>query len=47
MRKPTAVYLLVVINVVVFLLQTFSTLPIHNLYLNHHRPAFFQFVTST
>jgi membrane associated rhomboid family serine protease len=30
-----------------FLLQTFSTLPLHTLYLDHHRPALYQFVTST
>jgi len=45
--KPSAVYLLVVLNVVVFLVQKFTALPMSAFYLNHMNPQLFQYVTST
>mmetsp|Transcript_13239 Transcript_13239/g.32356 ORF Transcript_13239/g.32356 Transcript_13239/m.32356 type:complete len:301 (-) Transcript_13239:66-968(-) len=46
-KRFTAVYLLVVVNALVFALQTFGRVPMYGFYLNHAHPAWFQYITST
>eukprot|EP00288_Rhodomonas_lens_P013550 CAMPEP_0177696604 /NCGR_PEP_ID=MMETSP0484_2-20121128/4066_1 /TAXON_ID=354590 /ORGANISM="Rhodomonas lens, Strain RHODO" /LENGTH=200 /DNA_ID=CAMNT_0019207581 /DNA_START=360 /DNA_END=962 /DNA_ORIENTATION=- len=46
-KKPVMVFVLVAINVVIFLVDKLSPFNLMGLYLDHRHPALHQFVTST
>jgi membrane associated rhomboid family serine protease len=45
-RRSTAVLVLILINLVIYLLDHPLRLPLDALYLNHQNPAWYQFITS-